>query len=222
MTIDSFIFTALPYIALALLLFVTPFRYLYHRLNWSAFSTELLERKLLYWGSNPWHYGIIPILLAHLVCFLFPGWMQRFLGNQETLLILESVGLGLGLLALLGIFLLLLRRVNTPKLRRVNYAADWLILFLLLVQTGTGVFIASFLRWGSQWYLHTAVPYFRSIWLFNPQIGFVSDLPPVFKLHALFAFLIFAVVPFTKLVHLLFLPLNFLKDPPIVYRWRAK
>jgi len=33
------------------------------------------------------------------------------------------------------------------------------------------------------------------------------------------AFLIFGILPFTKLVHLLYLPVGFLKDPPIVYRW---
>jgi nitrate reductase gamma subunit len=55
--------------------------------------------------------------------------------------------------------------------------------------------------------------------LFNPQIGYVADLPLVFKLHAAGAFLIVAVLPFTKLVHLLYLPVRFLADPPILYRW---
>lgn len=218
---DSVIFIALPYVALALLIFVAPYRYLHNRLNWSAFSTQLLERKLVYWGSNPWHYGIIPILLAHLIWLIFPGQVQRFLGNQDTLLILESLGLGLALLALLGLLMLILRRINTPKLRRVNYWTDWMILALLLVQVGTGIYIAWFLRWGSHWYIHTAVPYLWSIFTLSPQIDYVADLPPVFKLHVAFAFLIIAVLPFTKLVHLLFLPVNFLKDPPILYRWRS-
>jgi len=43
----------------------------------------------------------------------------------------------------------------------------------------------------------------------------------VFKLHAAGAFLIVALLPFTKLVHLLFFPIDFLKDPPILYRWRS-
>jgi nitrate reductase gamma subunit len=220
--LNSLIFIALPYIALALLICVSIYRYFFNRLTWSAYSTQFLERKLLYWGSNPWHYGIIPILFAHLFCFLFPGVMEDFLGNQETLLILEGLGLGLGLFALLGLLLLILRRVNTPMLNRVTYPSDWVILFLLLVQTGTGVFIAASLRWGSQWYLYTAVPYLRSIWKFIPQIDYVADLPPAFKLHAAVGFLILAVLPFTKLVHMLFVPVNFLKDPPIVYRWRSK
>jgi nitrate reductase gamma subunit len=220
--LNAIIFVALPYLALVLLIFVTPYRYLNNRLTWSAYSTEFLERKLLYWGSNPWHYGIIPILLAHLIWFLFPGVIEGFLGNQDTLLFLESFGLGLGLLAVVGVFLLMLRRINEPMLRKVTFWTDWMILALLLVQAGTGVYIAYFLRWGSHWYLHTAVPYFYSILTFSPQIGYVTDLPPIFKLHAACAFLIIALVPFTKLVHLLFLPVNFLMDPPILYRWRTK
>jgi nitrate reductase gamma subunit len=220
--LDSVIFIGLPYLALALLLFLTPYRYFRDRLTWSAYSTELLERRLLYWGSNPWHYGIIPILLAHLVCFLFPGWMGRFLGNQDTLIILESVGLGLGLLAFSGMLMLLLRRTNSARLRRVSYPSDWLLLFLLLLQAGSGVYLAAFLRWGSLWYLHTATPYFLSILTFAPRPELMTDLPAAVKLHAACGFVIIGIVPFTKLVHLLFLPIDFLKDPPILYRWRAK
>jgi nitrate reductase gamma subunit len=79
-----------------------------------------------------------------------------------------------------------------------------------------------FMRWGSQWYLHTAVPYLYSLLVFNPQVEYVSDVPMVFKLHSAGAFLILALLPFTKLVHLLYLPIDFLRDPPILYRWRSR
>ena len=220
--LNDFIFIALPYMALAMVLFVTPYRFLSSRLTWSAYSTQLLERKLLYWGINPWHYGIIPILVAHIIGFAFPSQMKRFLGNQETLLLLESFGLGLGLLALSGCLLLLLRRSNSARLNRVTFNSDWMILYLLAFQAGSGTYIGYFVRWGSQWYLHTAVPYLWSIVSFNPQIGLVADLPLVFKLHAASAFLVIGVLPFTKLVHLLYLPVDYLKDPPILYRWRSK
>jgi nitrate reductase gamma subunit len=220
--LNAFIFIALPYAALVLLLLVTPYRFLTNRLTWSAYSSEFLERKLLYWGSNPWHYGIIPILAAHIITFAFPGQMKRFLGNQQTLLLLESLGLGLGLFALLGCLLLLLRRSNSAILKRVTFSSDWLILYLLAFQAGTGIYIAYFVRWGSQWYLHTVVPYLWSIVSFNPQLDRVADLPLVFKMHAASAFLVIGLIPFTKLVHLLYLPLDYLKDAPILYRWRSK
>ena len=220
--LNVFLFVVLPYAALALFLFVTPYRYFSNRLTWSAYSTQFLEQKALYWGSNPWHYGIIPVVLAHFLGIIAPGPMRTILANQRALIFLESVGLGLGLFALFGCLVLMVRRAKTPMLKPVTSAVDWVLLFLLTVQAATGVYMGLFMRWGSQWYLHTAVPYLHSLLVFNPQVGYVSDVPMVFKLHAAGAFLILALLPFTKLVHLLFLPIGFLKDPPILYRWRSQ
>jgi nitrate reductase gamma subunit len=219
--LNALIFIVLPYVALALVLFVTPYRYFSNRLTWSAYSTQFLEQEKLYWGSNPWHYGIIPVLIAHLVGVIAPGPMKVLLANQRTLILLESIGLGLGLFALFGCLVLMARRAQTPLLKPVTSAVDWVLLVLLTVQAASGVYLGLFMRWGSQWYLHTAVPYLHSLLVFNPQIEFVADFPLVFKMHAAGAFLIVALLPFTKLVHLLYLPVAFLRDPPILYRWRA-
>ncbi|MBF8260422.1 MAG: Respiratory nitrate reductase subunit gamma [Actinobacteria bacterium] len=216
--LNVFLFVVLPYVALALFIFVTPYRYFSNRLTWSAYSTQFLEQKA---GSNPWHYGIIPVVLAHFAGVIAPGPMKALLANQQTLILLESVGLGLGLFALFGCLVLMVRRAQTPLLKPVTSAVDWVLLFLLAVQAATGVYMGLFMRWGSQWHLHTAVPYLHSLLVFHPRIEFVADFPLVFKLHAAGAFLIVALLPFTKLVHLLFLPIGFLKDPPILYRWRS-
>jgi nitrate reductase gamma subunit len=218
--LNTLIFIVLPYAALALFVFVTPYRYFSSRLTWSAYSTQFLERKSLFWGINPWHYGIIPILAAHFLGFIAPGPIKAFLGNQQTLVALESTGLALGLFALFGCLVLLLRRVNAPMLKKVTFSGDWLLLLLLAVQAATGVYIGVFMRWGSQWYLHAVVPYLWSLFAANPQMEYVADFPLVFKLHAAGAFLIVAVLPFTKLVHLLYNPVPFLTAPPLLYRWR--
>ena len=219
--VNVFLFVVLPYVALALFLFVTPYRYFSNRLTWSAYSTQFLEGKTLYWGSNAWHYGIIPVVVAHLPGIIAPGAMKAVLANRQSLVLLESVGLGLGLFALFGILVLVVRRGKTPMLKPVTSAADWVLLLLLAVQAATGVYTGLFMRWGSQWYLYTAVPYLHSLLVFNPQVEYMADFPLVFKLHAAGAFLIVGLLPFTKLVHLLFLPIGFLKDPPILYRWRS-
>jgi nitrate reductase gamma subunit len=220
--LNTFIFIVLPYATLALCIFVTPYRYVTNRLTWSAYSTQFLERKTLYWGINPWHYGIIPVLAAHVIGIVAPGPMKAFLGNQQTLVALESIGLALGLFALFGCLVLLLRRVNAPMLKKVTFTSDWLLLLLLAIQAATGIYISVFMRWGSQWYLHIAVPYFYSLLTFTPQVEYVADFPLIFKLHAAGAFLIVAVLPFTKLVHILYLPVAFLTDPPILYKWRSR
>ncbi|MEI6704175.1 MAG: respiratory nitrate reductase subunit gamma [Deltaproteobacteria bacterium] len=220
--LNNFIFIVMPYTALVLLIFVTPFRYFSNRLTWSAYSTQFLERKALFWGINPWHYGIIPVLAAHFVGVVFPGPIKALLGNQRNLVVIESIGLALGLFAVFGCLALLLRRVNSPILKNVTFASDWVLLYLLAAQALSGIYISTFMRWGSQWYLHSAVPYLWSLATFSPQVEYMADFPLILKLHAAGAFLIVALLPFTKLVHLLYLPIDFLKDPPILYRWRSR
>jgi nitrate reductase gamma subunit len=219
--LNVFLFVVLPYAALAMVLFVTPYRYFTNRLTWSAYSTQFLEGKTLYWGSNAWHYGIIPVVAAHLPGILAPGAMKAVLANRQALILLESVGLGLGLFALFGCVVLVVRRAKTPMLKPVTSVGDWVLLLLLAFQAATGVYTGLFMRWGSQWYLYTAVPYLHSLLVFNPQVEYMADFPLVFKLHAVGAFLIVGLLPFTKLVHILYLPVAFLKDPPILYRWRS-
>lgn len=219
--LNTLVFVILPYVALTLLLTVVPYRLLHGRLRWSAYSTQFLERKALYWGINPWHYGIIPILGAHLFGVLFPATTAQLVGDGTRLLIVETTGLGLGFLALAGSLILLLRRANSPMLTKVTFPADWLALLLVIVQTATGVAVAITNSWGAQWYPATVSPYLRSLLLFNPQPEYVSGISTVFTLHVACAFLLLAVLPFTKLVHLLYLPVDFLKDAPIPYRWHA-
>jgi len=220
--LNTIIFTILPYVALTSVLFVTPYRYFSNRLTWSAYSTQFLERKTLYWGINPWHYGILPILLAHLFATVFSGATAALVGDQTRLLVVEITGLGLGIIALVGCAILLLRRANSPMLNKVTSPADWLILLLLGFQTATGIFVAITNSWGSQWYPATAAPYLRSLVLLNTQPEYVSGISTAFTLHVAGAFLLLAVLPFTKLVHLLYLPFDFLKELPILYKWRSR
>jgi len=220
--LNNFIFVFMPYTALALLVFVTPYRFFSNRLTWSAYSSQFLERNSLFWGINPWHYGIIPVLAAHLLGVIAPGPMKALLGNQSNLAIIESIGLAFGLFAVFGCLVLLVRRVNTPMLKQVTIPTDWVLLCLLAAQALSGVYISTFMRWGSEWYLHAAVPYLWSLATFNPQIEYMTDFPLILKLHAAGAFLIVALLPFTKLVHMLYVPIDFLKDPPILYRWRSR
>lgn len=219
--LNNGLFLILPYLALALLIFVTPYRYFSNRLTWTAYSTQFLERERLFFGSNPWHYGIIPILLAHLLGFLFPGPFKTLLGHPKALVGLECIGLGLGLLALFGGLVLLLRRGTSSMLKRVTVSSDWVLLFLIAVQSFTGVYMALFMSWGSLWYLHAAAPYLQSLFTLNPDFRAVADLPLIFKLHVAGAFLMVGLLPFTKLVHLLYSPIAYLREAPIPYRWRS-
>lgn len=217
--LDSILFVVLPYAALALCCGVVPYRFFSNRLGWSTYSSQFLERERLFWGSLSWHYGILPILVAHLAGFLAPGAVQRLLGRPGALLAVETVGLGLALFALCGTLVLLWRRLVAARLLKVTFLADWLLLVLLLAQTAGGIHVALTMGSGALWYPHTATPYLRSLFAFQPQVAYLADFPLVFKLHVAGAFVLLGLIPFTKLVHFLYVPWRFLAEPPLLYRW---
>lgn len=214
---DLFLFGVLPYLAVALALGGTLYRYRSQRLGITARSSQLLEGRMLYWGSVPWHGAILAIIGAHILAALFPDAWGALLGAPARLLVLEVTGLALGALATLGIAVLLLRRA---RLASITGPLDWVVLALLLFQAGSGLWVAFGLRWGSLWYLGVAVPWLGSLVRLSPQVEAVALLPLAARLHVLNAFALLALLPLTRLVHLTSIPIQYLWRPPQVVIWR--
>lgn len=216
---DLILFGVFPYVAVALAVAVGIYRYAIDRYSWSSQSSQFLESKALYWGSVSWHYAILLILLAHLLGLLFPSGWGTLLGRPLRLYFLEVTGMALGVTTVLAMALLVVRRAMDARVAVVTSRVDWLLLVLLLVQVVTGVMIAFSLRWGGVWYLHTAVPWLRSLVILQPEVQYLAVLPTVVKLHAFNAFLLIAVFPFSRLVHVISVPLGYLTRPYQVVVW---
>ena len=216
---DLILFGIFPYVAVALAVAVGSYRYLVDRYSWSSHSSQFLESRVLFWGSVPWHYAILLILLAHLLAVLFPAGWGVLLGRPIRLYFLEVTGMALGLSTVLAIVLLLVRRLTDARLAAVTTRIDWAVLALLLLQAATGVYIAFTLRWGGVWYVHTATPWLRSLLTLQPEVQYLAVLPTVVKLHAFNAFLLVALLPFSRLVHALSVPLGYLARPYQVVVW---
>jgi nitrate reductase gamma subunit len=216
---DMILFGVFPYVAVALMIGVGIYRYCVDRYSWSSQSSQFLESRVLFWGSIPWHYAILMILLAHFLAFLVPSGWAVVVGNPLRLYLLEVTGLALGLSTLIAVSLLILRRATNARVSAVTTVIDWLVLVALLVQVATGVYIAFTLRWGSVWYLHTATPWLWSLLKLDPQVHYLAALPTVVKLHAFNAFLILALFPFSRLVHVISVPLSYLGRPYQVVVW---
>lgn len=216
---DMILFGVFPYVAVALMLGVGIYRYCVDRYSWSSQSSQFLESRALFWGSVPWHYAILIILLAHFLAFLVPSAWGVVLGNPLRLYLLEATGLALGISTLIAVLLLIVRRIGNPRVSAVTTVIDWCVFATLLLQVATGVYIAFTLRWGSVWYLHTAAPWLWSLLKLDPQIQYLAALPTVVKLHAFNAFLIIAIFPFSRLVHVVSVPLSYLSRPYQVVIW---
>jgi nitrate reductase gamma subunit len=143
-------------------------------------------------------------------------------GTPEALYTVEIVGFAFGFAALVGLCVLFVRRFTQERIRAVTSPVDWVLLAVLLIQVALGVYVSLVYRWGADWYVDTAVPWLVSLVSLNPQTQYVSSLPLVVKLHMLNGFLVIALFPFSRLVHLIMFPFWYLWRPyQLVIRNRA-
>ncbi|WP_407639166.1 respiratory nitrate reductase subunit gamma [Alteribacillus iranensis] len=70
-------------------------------------------------------------------------------------------------------------------------------------------------------YRTTIGPWFRSLFIFQPQYQLMNGVPFIFQVHVVTAFLLFAAIPFTKLVHMFSVPVRYPTRAPQQYRSRA-
>jgi len=100
---DIVLFAAFPYVAVVLAIWGGVHRYRHDRFSYSTLSSQLLENRSLFWGSVPWHYGIVIVLLAHLLGFLVPGMWASLTAAPVALYTIEIVGFAFGFAALVGL-----------------------------------------------------------------------------------------------------------------------
>lgn len=219
---DILLFGAFPYLAIALMLVVSIQRYRRDGFTVTSLSSEFLESKWLFWGSVPFHLGILLVFFGHLLGFLVPRGVLAWNAVPVRLLILETTGLMAGLLCLVGLVVLILRRMSDARLRAVTSRVDLGVYVILLFQVVTGLWIALGYRWGSAWYAAVLVPYLRSLFLLQPDVKVMADLPLVVRLHVIGAFTLFATFSATRLVHMLVAPVPYLWRRVQVVIWNRR
>ena len=180
----------------------------------SARSSQFLEHRQLRAGSGAWHIGIFLVLLGHLVAFLVPGLWRAVLARPAVLMAVEVIGMGAALLSLVGLTLLIVRRVTSGRVQAVTTRMDLVVVALLAGQVALGILTAVQLKHGALWGAGTAVPYLWSLLTLRPDMTLVAGLPLVVKLHMAGAWLLILLLPFTRLIHMLALPLPYLWRPP--------
>ena len=218
--LDNFLFIYFPYAAFAVAVVGTVWR-LKRGFQLTSLSSQFLESDELFYGSVAWHFGILGALAGHLVGFLIPRQVLWFNGVPLRLYVLESTGLLFGLLALVGAVSLAWRRLRSARVRAVTSPMDAFVLLLLLAQVILGVYAALFLRWGSSWYAASAVPYLRSLATLQPDLSTLAPLPLAVKLHVAGAYLLMLVFPFSRLVHMVAVPLHYVWRPyqQVTWNW---
>ena len=219
--LDNFILIVLPYVALATFLIGSIYRYTSRKFQVSSLSSQFLEGKKLFMGSVPFHWGIVFIFLGHLIAFTIPKGVLAWNSQPVRLMVLEITAFIFGISMLVGLINLFIRRYTPPRLKYVTNKMDFAIYILLILQTFAGLWIAYNFRWGSSWFSTLLTPYLYSIFKFQPDITAVALLPWTVKLHIMGAYLIIGILPFSRLIHMLVLPLNYIWRPyqQVMWNW---
>ncbi|MBT3189852.1 MAG: respiratory nitrate reductase subunit gamma [Anaerolineae bacterium] len=210
---NQLLFVVFPYVSITLFIAVTIYRVKYRPFTISSLSSQLLEGKQLYWGSIPFHHGILWILLFHLIALLTPKALLLWNAVPIRLYLLEISGFILGLWALGGVVLLFWRRMTVAYIKAVTTPMDIVVLLLTLVSILTGVLTAALYRFGSVWFTGVFTPYLWSILTLQPRPELVAPLPWLVQLHLFNNFALLALLPFSRLVHILSWPLDYLVRP---------
>lgn len=213
------LFGVLPYIAMVVFFLGTIHRYRAQTFTYSSLSSQLLENKQHFWALVPFHYGIIAVIIGHVIAFALPKEVLMWNSVPLRLYILEISALIFGVSSLIGFAAIVIRRITEPKVRVVTTGADWLLYALLLVQIFSGVYVATFYRWGSSWFAAALTPYLWSLIKLNPDISAISVMPLFAKVHIVNAWLVIGFFPYTRLVHILVVPNQYLFRKRQVVRW---
>jgi nitrate reductase gamma subunit len=213
------LFVVFPYVAVAVAIIGTVYRMLRRPFTVSSLSSQLLEGRKLFWGSVPFHWGLVVVLLAHFVALILPAGIEVWNRVPIRLYLLEITGLALALWALFGLGMLIYRRVGVSKIRAVTTRMDLVVLGLLVLQVITGILIATVYRFGSYWGTGVFVPYVQSLFVLQPRPELIAPLPFILQFHASLFFVFLVVFPFSRLVHIITLPLRYLTRPFQLVKW---
>ena len=187
-SLDTILFVALPYVTIVVFLVGTIRRYTNSGFSITSLSAQFLEAQTGFWGTVPFHIGILTLFLGHLAIFLFPDLILLWNSDPIRLIVHEGIAFTFGLVVLIALTVLLFRRWTKPRLRAVTSRMDIVVEVVLWAQVLLGCWTAVGYRWGSSWFAADLTPYLWSIIQFNPDINAISAMPWVVKMHVVGAF----------------------------------
>ncbi len=207
-------FGVYPYVALAICLIGSWARFDLSQYTWRAGSSQMLDGKGMRVASNLFHVGIIFVLAGHFVGLLTPHAVYHHLISTENKQLLAMVSGGIfGVMCLVGLIMLINRRLNNPRIRASSSTSDIMILFVLLAQLVLGLLTI----FASTQHMDGSVMVMLGEWAQSivtlQPIKAATAIAPVgiiYKLHVFLGVTLFVLFPFTRLVHIVSAPIWYL------------
>ncbi|MBP1969918.1 nitrate reductase gamma subunit [Virgibacillus natechei] len=215
-----------PYITMIIMIVGLLYRYAFRQLSWAAPSTEFFEKKWLRIGAPLFHWGIVLAFIGHVMGMVVPKGFYEFIGITDHMYHMGAIYGGgfVGLMVVAGLVILLIRKMTVDPVRVHATFADFFTVIALLIVAGSGTFMTIIYNTTvtAYEYRETIGPWFRSLFIFQPQYQLMENVPIIFKLHVLSAFGLFASIPFTHLVHIFSLSVKYPGRAPQQYRSRSE
>ncbi|MCA8867933.1 MAG: respiratory nitrate reductase subunit gamma [Rhodobacteraceae bacterium] len=203
--LNLFLFGIYPYVCLSVLLIGSLIRFDREPYTWKSDSSQILRKRQLQLGSNLFHYGVITVILGHFVGFLAPHWAVDWALSPVAHQLLAMVIGGIaGLVAIVGMTILLARRLGDQRVRLNSRKWDISVTMMLWLQLALGLLTVPFSMFHTDGVLfETLTSYVKSIVTFNGNAaGLMTGVPVVYKLHILLGFSLFLISPFTRMIHI--------------------
>ncbi|KLU64898.1 nitrate reductase-like protein NarX [Desulfosporosinus acididurans] len=220
---NQFWWVIFPYLMLALFVSGHIYRYNTDQLGWTAKSSEFLEKNYLKWGSILFHVGVLLVFGGHVAGLLIPKTFTDSIGISEKIFHASAITTGgaAGVITLIGIVLLSLRRLTVKRVRLTSSFTDLIVAILLLLIIAMGVYNTlgfNLLAKSDFNYRETVAPWLRGLLVFAPDPSLMKTVPLFFRLHIILGFALFGLWPFTRLVHVWSVPIEYFKRSYIIYR----
>jgi len=181
-----FLWIALPYVAFFLLGAGLIWRYRNDQFGWTSRSSQWNESRILRWSSPLFHFGILFVAAGHGMGLGVPKDWTEAAGIPEHVYHLMAVipGTLAGIMTLVGLGGLIYRRIVVKSVRLATTTNDKIMYVLLLVPICLGAWATVSTQLlgglhGGYDYRETISPWFRSIFLLNPQPELMADVPTV-------------------------------------------
>ncbi|WP_037559580.1 respiratory nitrate reductase subunit gamma [Spirillospora albida] len=222
---DFALWVIAPYLALTVFVVGHVWRWRTDQFGWTTRTTQVLESRLLRLGSPLFHLGAFMAIGGHVLGLLVPKSWTEAVGVSEHLYHLVAVTAGTiaGVMVVAGLGLLLARRFTNGRVRRTTTRMDKVLFTVLgaVIFFGMAETVGVNLFGGGYDYRETVAVWFRGIFYFQPEPDLMAGAPLVYQLHTLSAWVLIALWPFTRLVHVWSAPIAYLWRPYVVYRRRA-
>ncbi|WP_313308962.1 respiratory nitrate reductase subunit gamma [Stutzerimonas nitrititolerans] len=208
------LFGAYPYIALAICLIGSWARFDLSQYSWKAGSSQMLSNTRMRLASNLFHIGILFILCGHFVGLLMPEALyHHFISSGAKQLLAMVSGGFFGILCLIGLVLLIHRRLTDARVRATSNGSDVMILVVLLAQLVLGLLTIV----ASTGHMDGSVMVLLGTWAQSlvtlqpvKAAAAIESVGLIYKLHVLLGVTLFVLFPFTRLVHIVSAPVWYL------------